>query len=199
MFAVVSIFMIPASLAAYLKIGGYNNSLACSQFFVLLAAMSGLVDVFSTSQTTAPLRVATSGGLLIFSFVLTIKATLAGTYGVVSAWAAILHPYDNPQQTAFAYAQKHPETIYCPWNPLTTLLADGKLYHFEWGIIDRFQAHLSVSDEQYVRHFPQYMTKVVYVHSPQSTEALKVLIDFRSKPVADPELPKCIVYKPGPG
>lgn len=193
LYLLVAIFLIPGSLAGYIKLGGYVNSLACTDFFLLIAAVTGAVHILSALELDSPVRRSVTGGMLVFGLVLAIKTNFAGVNGIVPSWSNILHPYDNPQQQAFDYAKKHPGELYCPWNPLTTLLADGKLYHFEWGIVDRTVGSHPATDQQYLRHLPAKLDRVIYIHSPQSTKALELLIDFRKR-VRDPELPDCIIY-----
>ena len=55
----------------------------------------------------------------------------------------IRNPSDNTQEVVYTYAVGHPGLVYFPWNGLSTLLAEGKLYHFEWGIYDRYEAKTS--------------------------------------------------------
>lgn len=193
LYLLVAIFLVPASLAGYLKLGGYVNSLACTDFFLLISAVTAIVHILSVVEVDSQIRRAVAGSMLIFGLVIAIKANFAGVNGIVPSWSSIVHPYNNPQQQAFNYAKSHPGEVYCPWNPLTTLLAEKKLYHFEWGIVDRAVGDRPASDQQYLSHFPAKLDRVIYLRTPQSTKAMELLVDFRKR-VRDPQLPDCIIY-----
>jgi hypothetical protein len=46
----------------------------------------------------------------------------------------------NNNQVAYDFAMRHPGEAYFPWQPLASLLAEGRLYHFEYGVVDRYLA-----------------------------------------------------------
>ena len=59
-------------------------------------------------------------------------------------WAAT---WDNNEQLAYEFALRHPGEACFPWQPLASLLAEGRLYHFEYGMFDRFLAGYDPTSE----------------------------------------------------
>ena len=74
---------------------------------------------------------------------------------VVAAWqSGLCTPrstrsslWDNNEQLAYEFALRHPGEAYFPWQPLASLLAEGRLYHFEYGMFDRFLAGYDPTSE----------------------------------------------------
>lgn len=127
---------------------------------------------------------------------LLVLTTVIGVNDLFDAsrfWPNLANPSQMKPAMLYRYVRSHPGSTYCPWNPLTTLLVDGKLYHFEWGVMDRFYAKRIPSPGQLASHVPAGMTRVVYVESPPSLTAHNALGAFR-KQVEVPELPEMFVY-----
>jgi hypothetical protein len=192
-YALIAVLLIPGSLIGYLKVGGHVNSLACTDFFLLLAAACGLVEIGAKLEPQSAIKQMLEAGLAVFGLVLGLNALLGSTNGLLQTWPQVAHPYDTPQQRVFEYVRAHPEEVYCPWNPLTTLLADGKLYHFEWGLIDRLAAKEPLTPQHVRNHLPAKMNKIVYLRPPQSTNAMEILPQFRTQTTV-PGLEGSIVY-----
>lgn len=64
-------------------------------------------------------------------------------------------------QQAVEFLRRHPGKAYFPWYPLATLLAEGRLDHFEYAVVDRFLAGAEPSREHVLAHVPPRMTMLV--------------------------------------
>lgn len=190
---VTAFALLPGSFLAYIKVGGYLNSLAPPNLFLLLAALTCAVQSCSLGSLSNVARERVIVLILLCGFVLEARSLVAVANNAEANLAMLNHPYRNSQISLFRYSQSHPREIYCPWNPLTTLLTDGRLYHFEWGMMDRALAQEPPSERQYRDHLPQNVEKVIYLRPPQGMAALDVLPQFRTQ-TQIPELPGCIVY-----
>jgi hypothetical protein len=78
---------------------------------------------------------------------------------------SILAPQQNLEETAYQLELMSPGVVYFPWNPLPVWLVEKKLYHFEWGFVDRVDAHLPPSRQQVMEHVPAH---IQYVAIPQN-------------------------------
>jgi len=89
----------------------------------------------------------------------------------------------GPVIGAYSFAKAHPGEVYFPYDPLTTLLTDGKLYHFDYGLYDRRLAGEEISDEHFREHIPARLKYVLYPRwtSPQDSprESFRYLVGFR--------------------
>jgi hypothetical protein len=192
---IVALCAIPGSLLGYLKISGYLNNLGCVDHLILLAAMVGAVETCANLKTShvAAIEGLVSGGLAIFALALAMSTTLSETNGLRADWPALVHPYQNVEELTFEYVKLHPHEVYCPWNPLITLLAENELYHFEWGLIDRVHAQRMPSTEQYAAHLPKNMNQIIFLGEPTSVATLTAIPSF-NKRIQIPQLPGCVVF-----
>jgi hypothetical protein len=94
------------------------------------------------------------------------------------------HPsmYKGPVIGAFDFARKHPNQVYFPYDPLSTLLVDKKLYHFDYGLFDRRLGGYEVSEEHFRKHLPSDLKYVVYprwvAEKDTPRESLRYLKEF---------------------
>jgi hypothetical protein len=190
----VSIALIPTSVLGYIKVGGFLNHLACTNYFLLAAAAIGLIDVVSRTANFFPMAVGIAcSASTIFSGVIAFQSLLMPFNIMALNWNVVKNPYDNVQQQLYRYCQAHPEEVYCPWNNLTTLYADGKMYDFEWGILDRYYANRMPQVKEFYDYVPKKMNMIVYTAPPQ-TSACQNLIGF-NRQASVPELNRCIVIE----
>jgi len=183
MLPILAIALLPASVLGYVKVGGFLNNFALTNFFVALAATVGAIVL------TAPmLRIAICATIFIYA------ANIAIVRRDLPAMASrIANPYGNQQETAYRYVRQHPGVAYFPWNNLSTLLAERRLYHFEWGFPDRFDAGLKPSPQQIVDHVPPRVRIIAFPQVAQSEFALS-LFPFATAQVTIDELPGFIAY-----
>jgi hypothetical protein len=191
-----SVALVPSALLGYLKIGGNVNNLGAPIYFVCLGALAAIVRACVTAPAplAAPVRSFTTTGLILVGVAVGTVRVFSPPGDLIERWSLLRRPYENKQEMAFEYVRAHPREVYLPWNPLITLLADNSLYHFEWGVLDRFYAKRPPSENQFREHIPSRMRDIVYLRRPQSTAAQLAFTDFRTL-VEVPELKDCIVYQ----
>lgn len=195
--ALVAIFSPIASVPAYMGIGGWVNSIAPTDYFILLAAMTCAIETAAAIDLgLAPiLQPVVIYALLIFGDAVGFIAIFLPS-GVLGNWKTVAHPYQGPEYAAFEFTKKHPAQVYFPWDPMVTLMAEGRLYHFEWGYLDRYLAGRSPSAATVTAHLPAQVQMIVYTAPPQSTAMLDVLGNFHRQ-IEVPEMPGCIVFVRG--
>jgi hypothetical protein len=104
----------------------------------------------------------------------------------------------NAQEQAYAYARAHPGELYLPWNPLVTLLAEGRLDNNEIGACNRDQAAIPIGEAQWRRYVPSTARYVAFRTPAGGLQLLPRpthrLPEFRER-VELPELPGWFVYR----
>jgi hypothetical protein len=190
-----AVLLIPSSLIGRAKEGGAVNALTPTTYF-LVAAVSAWIAGYRprTGETWAdfPSRLVLGGTSLL---------CLALAVVCLNPWPKLIDNYHeladlehNPQQVAYEFSLKHPDAAYFPWNPLSTLMSDGKYYHFEYGVGDYYLAGDVLPADQIRAHLPSAMAYLVYPPKRQS-EAMRGLLGAFSTRIESPELPKgWIVY-----
>jgi hypothetical protein len=141
-----ALFLLPTGALGVNKLGGEPSSLH-SLYYVIAGVAALLVDL---GQRLRPAR------LLGWAFcaVAIVAAWQSGRCTPSSSRATV---WQNNQQVAYAFALRHPGEAYFPWAPLASLLAEGKLYHFEYGMIDRFLGGYDPTMEHLRAHLPPRM------------------------------------------
>jgi hypothetical protein len=171
-----AIAMLPTSVLGGVKVGGGLNSNHC--LYYLAACASFVIFQWSAQVEPALRRAAMLTCYLLTAVVLGLSAKDI----VDLQWFTILSK--NPQQEAYRFARQHPGEAYFPWNPLSTLMAEGKLYHFEYGVFDRYLANVPPNNLR--RFVPPHAKYVMFHRRSQSRDMLKYLPEFsRSYWVAD--------------
>lgn len=195
MLVLAALALAPLSLASYMKIGGYVNNLAAPNHFLLMAALAGLLDICAraSDDSFARTRLFLESALAMLAILLGLRAMIGTSNGAADSWPLIARPYENNTEKLFGYVRAHPAEVYCPWNPLITLLAEGKLYHFEWGFLDELNAKHDPNAARLRKHVPARARLVVYLRTPQSTVIHERLNSHRRR-VELPVLPGCIVF-----
>jgi hypothetical protein len=100
----------------------------------------------------------------------------------------------NPSQEAYEYAKRHPGEAYFPWNPISSLLAEGKLYHTTFGLWDRDLAGLKISDEHVRAYIPRNIKIMAFRLSKTEDRRIgRFLPEFKRKVTVE-GLPGWTVY-----
>ncbi|HED66765.1 MAG TPA: hypothetical protein ENJ09_14570 [Planctomycetes bacterium] len=186
LFLLCALFLAPTSFLARAKLGGFLNSWH-SHAYLILAASLALFDTISCAparREILPLarrRVALALALLVLAFLPYRRAARA------------YHVLDGPnlQERTLAFARAHAGEVFFPWNPLVTLLTDGRLYHFEWGVRDREIAGYPPTEAHIRAHLPERLTYVMYPRDVAHREngPKLVLLEYLKEFSEEVELP----------
>jgi hypothetical protein len=142
-FAFLAIALLPSAAVGRAKAGGAFNHESLSIFFLGLALISWLAEA-----ATADRRVRVLGVTCVAGVLLAINLPRACEYrGWLAAWS-------NPNEESYNYDRAHPGQVYFPWFPLSSLLAEGKLYHFDWGVLDRNMGGAFVTPDHLAHGLP---------------------------------------------
>ncbi len=191
--ALTGLCMAPTSILGRVKIGGDINSFSFSSYFIFLAASLILVQVANRifalefQGSVGNIRRLSGGILLVFTF---------SIYSATS-WEIRrdTHRGSDSADQAFDFIKTHPGECYFPWDPLVHLMAEGRLYHFCYGVFDRELAGYPLSREHILQGLPPQLKVVVFGVGTDRHYALKYLPEF-SKPDLSflKEMPAAIVY-----
>lgn len=160
----VALFMVPTSLLGRVKWGGWLNAYH-TLYYLICAASLVLIDVSRPEVGKKYHR--------CFSWALAVGAVVFIALNLPSLehLPMVARPELNPQEQAYEFTQKHPGKAYFPWNTLSTLMAEGKLYHQEPGIDHREAAGPKITEKLFLEHVPADMKYLAY-HRNSSTRSL---------------------------
>ena len=175
----------PTSIRAMQLFNGSSNSLHCLYYWALAFSMLLFPNVLDAEPRG--LRQALRALLILF---------------VVSALAAqiVKHTKDlerenpagyftNSREVAFRYAKEHPGEAYFPWEILSSLLAEGRVYHFDYGVYAQELAGIPVDRRtQLEPYLPARMRLIAYKTTQRSRHMLRYFPEFSCR-IALPELP----------
>lgn len=191
--------VIPTATLAYVKVGGSWKNAVAGSYFALLAAVgllgrAGSVAVEpgheSHAHLTLPTRIAR--GCVLSLLIYGIYAAgnpLKLVRGGVDAWRSIM---SNEHEQAYRYSMQHPGEVYFPSYPLSTLLAEGKLYHFAAGIDSAEWGREHVDEPWLRRWLPANLQRVLYPRCSPMPPMLDRLAEFDTE-VEDPQMPGWVV------
>ncbi len=174
--AFVGICLLPTSLLGRVKVGGDINSLALSGYFIFVAASLVLVQVVARVSAFEFRNSAQVARLVTFS-VLIGCAVPAYTE---SRFQINLVAYAGPTAAdkAFYFLKAHPGEAYFPWNPLGHLMAEGKLYHFCYGVYDRKLADYPMSPEHLHSALPPKVKLIIFSGAADRAYTLDYLSEY---------------------
>jgi hypothetical protein len=117
---------VPIGAVSANKLGAHENSFH-AVYFLIAAAATLLVDGGR----------ARAGRLLAYA-VCALAIVAASRSGHLDLRTPRPRLWQNDAELAYDFAVRHPGEAYFPWHPLASLLAEGRLYHFDYALIDRF-------------------------------------------------------------
>jgi hypothetical protein len=153
----------PLGLIAALKVaGGWNSLHSLSLLVLALAIVLGrTVSACWTDLTRRnPIFLALAG------------PAVAGL--LAAAIADLRWTPSTVQSDDLAYARLHPGKLYLPWNPLLTLITDGRIYPFDDALLCLGRAGLEAPRASVQKEIPHHAL-VVYPDPVQSQYALRYL------------------------
>lgn len=152
LFLLAALVLLPTGIMATIKLGGDRNSLH-SVYYLLAAALVAVAGGRWTYRPAVRL-----GGLLLLAVVTTgLTVRQVHGYGALS-----MLPPRCLSEEAWTYARAHPHRAYFPWDPLATLLAEGKMYHFEYGVYDRTLAGRAPTAAHLAAGLPERPELIIY-------------------------------------
>ncbi len=125
-FLVLAFAMLPTAAVGRVKLGGEVNHESFSVFFLVLGLIAWIADTGASREPTRLIR-AVSVCTMLFAITLPRAWEYPG-------WRAA---WDNQNEGAYLFNRAHPGAVYFPWNPLTSILVEKKVYHFDYGVFDR--------------------------------------------------------------
>jgi len=183
LWVIVAFAMTPVALMNRCTAGGDVNAFSLASYYLTIGAFVLLLSHWENRRIAlclvALLCVTELPALFHF-----------GLAGILNGLPA------NPQEVAFNYARAHPGDAYFPWNPLSTLMAEGKLYHFEPAVTDWALAGHPLSEDHYNRYIPAAARIIAYPADNEFTHetTLKRLPQFNQRTDVQ-DLPGWMVYR----
>lgn len=174
-----ALFLLPTGALGANKLGGEASSF--HSLYYLIAALAALF-------VEAGQRVPAARALgWVFCMLAIIAAWQSGRCAPSASQPPL---FQNPNELAYQFALRHPGEAYYPWHPLASLLAEGKLYHFEYGLIDRYMGGSEASQDHFRANLPPRLRWVA--SRARGWSLTHYLADF-SEDTQLPELPGWIV------
>jgi len=166
----VAVTMLPGSLMGQVKIGGFVNSYHSGAYLIAAAALALLQWAAMTDEGTRRSRLTSVFVLSAFAIGLGLPRLpdLAGARGL----------WNNPQQEAYEFARAHPGQVFLPWNSLSSLYADRKLHHFEYGVYDRVIGGHAPTEEHVRKFVPADMQYLVFRAARECFQLPRYLKEF---------------------
>ncbi len=181
---IIAVGLLPTAAIGRTKVGGEINHESFVVFFLVAAFISWLSSIAQEHGRPVPARIAAVLAVLVL-----MNAPRALEY---SGWSAA---WDNQNETAYRYDLRHPGQIYFPWNPLSSLLAEGKLYHFDYGVFDRNLGGARVSSAHLAQHLPSPQPPIASFIAHQDYILRTYFSDYAARPPLA-ELPGWKIYGP---
>lgn len=175
----VGIALLPGSIAAFAKAGGFVNNFATSAYFFL-----AVFSLWPLSIGDVPNRLSR----LLYALLL-IVICIRPVNRLVEI--SNLPPRPNIHDAAYTALLDNPDRIYFPWLPLSHYLANRTLTHQSFGIQDRENARQGVSDAWLRQYIPPHTEVIAFdtPPSPAQDRAFSRLAPEFPLPVTIPSLP----------
>lgn len=188
----VALWLVPTSLLGRVKAGGDNNAYGPATCFACLSAACWLM--LAVRDWYARRGVCDCRRLKRFIWPGMVGAQLLAAWLVVSGVMTYQACGNGAMDRAVSYAREHPGRVYFPWNPLLTLMAEQRAYHFAYGVYDRELAGMPVTLEHFRAGLPADVTEVLYSTQDERQLLRDYLTDFTVE-VQLPELPGWVILR----
>ncbi len=196
LFFIVGICMIPTALIGRVKAGGGLNALSFCVYFMVIAIGLLLREISEGTERSPTHLIAqhlAKVGVLFGVASSILIHTLTISYFYLHLAGNINALDTNPLRMGYNFMKRHPEEVYLPWNSLTSFLADGRLYHFDYALLDREIGGAPVTMEHFRQNIPSKLRWVAFPPAAQDQFVMKFLPDF-SRQITLRELPGWSVY-----
>lgn len=193
-FILTGLFMTPVTLLSSAKIGGSNNTLSFSTYYLLLGFSLGFLKGWQRSLRLPaaisfhkPITWLKPAAALMAVSLLSVHIPIA-IYRIRN-----YPPSDNFAEDAYHYIKRHPGESYFPRLSILHLLAEGEVYHSMDGLRDRKWSGIPLSQDHFNAHRPANL-KRLFFRVGEYLQDLPYLKFKESEP--DPELPNFRVFVP---
>ena len=184
---IVGVVMIPTSIICRIGVGGDSNDQSPAVYFLAAGAALALVKCATDASASGRRLLQWTAKLLLGVLPLTFACCAFVTPDAISRTLEAL-PYSSTQKT-YELALHHPGMIYFPGNPLSSLLAEGKLYHFLMGLHERAMDGYPPSYEYFWEYLPTN-TQLIVLPNPawmkDYVEEFRPYLRGFSPPLRDP-------------
>ena len=153
LFLVAALLTLPTSILGAKKLGGNFNSLHFLHYMNLYCTVIFVRMLVSARQD----------GWYLAGKVLALSLPCLWVFMNLSLFQFLGKTdqiYSNDLERAYTFAKGNPDTAYFPWHPLVTLMANGNLYHFWYGLFDRELAGFEITQDHFlgsIPHEPKYI------------------------------------------
>ncbi len=183
-----ALFTFPTCVLTKVKVGGTANAFAPASYLFLLANVWILSRSWSFQR---PIPIGDCGKMTV-----TVLALLLALV-VSQDFASRLRYSFQPSRTEIAYdfIVSQPHTAYFPWHPLAHLMVEDRLYHFDYGLYDRYLAGHSVDPSHLLAGIPQNATLLCFPPQNDTPEHDRVLREMFPRRVDIESLPGWECYE----
>jgi len=178
---------LPVGILGAKSIAGDVNHYALPMYFLLIAIAHSVLQLrIQDIQTN------------ITSFILAICFLISSTniLPLVNKFPGWYLYQNNFLEQAYRYSLNHPRATYFPWQPLSVLLAEGRLYHLGEQIhYENILNKRTRTNEQYFAHLPLNLSAIAV--RPYGAPASVIPILFPQFCIGAPEseLPRWEIYR----
>lgn len=170
MLVFAALALVPTSALGGVKVGGGFNSYHC--LYYLVAAAAFWLARWTSHAADGERPAAAMACYLLASIVVGFCVRRVPDLGDLT------RPADDPASQAFRFARRFPGAVYFPWDPLSTLMADGRYNHFEYGVYDRVLAGFPPSAAHVRAGTPPELRFVVYYYRVMTQQMPHYLPEF---------------------
>ena len=141
----------PLSVMGRAKLGGDVNAYSYVLYFLYLAALLCIIDrIAALNELRGKARALVPIGALAV-----VTACGVSVHNYVRERDGHMYDYRiSLTEQSFEQARTNPGRVYFASNPLSVLLAEGKLYHFDYGLFDRDLAGRMPTRAEFLAHVP---------------------------------------------
>lgn len=173
LFICLALFQLPMGLMASMVVGAALNSIHATNYLMI----AGLIAVASALARQNPPH----GGRLWPVLALVAVTGLVAAILPVRNPGMVWTPYRG-QEELVALARRHQGKIYLPWNPLTTIITERRIYPFDEALHYLWQARLDPPREAILAAVPAGAL-VIYQEPAQGHFALRYFGSNGTRPV----------------
>jgi hypothetical protein len=185
---IAAILVMPTTIVARAKLGAAYNHVVPGATLTLLAGISALLVASRDLNAMGRLaRVAIVIIMVVHGWLgSAARNDLRSQLGV---WQEL---DDTEHEDAYRFALKYPGELYFPLHPVSSLLAEGKAYHFAVWLDDFAWAGYPISDEQLRSGLPGKMRAILYRQGSLGPSVLHRLPQYKYS-TTSPAFPGWIV------